>query len=118
MNGNCTRCTKDEREVFFIPKNPSVSFADFGIGELPAPPSPEYSCLECLTNLEIAKFLVPVALFVVETNLRERLHATPRNEDAFRSFAYVETWLRFQRGYEQGTDDRGKAIKALLGLIR
>ena len=111
----CTRCKQLKPQAFLIQPNPVLGWVDV---EASAPPQPiTVSCKECLTDEEIARFLAPVALFVIQTALRHTSDENPekRNKEAIQHFEYAEAYLRFRCGVN--INERTKALRALDGLI-
>lgn len=112
----CIRCDRMKEQAFLIQPNPSAAWGEI---DLSTPPQPiTISCKECLTDEEIARFLAPVALFVIQTALRHAFwdeNPEKRNKEAIQHFGYAEAYLRFRCGVD--SNERTKALRALNGLI-
>ena len=93
MGGQCTRCHGNwpGQKVFFIRSNPALSFVQPKPEEMPDRIDYEVACATCLTDSEVAKFLTPIALFVLDEMLKVA------SGDLIRTLAPARSYL-FYRG--------------------
>lgn len=120
VGGHCNRCNqhKPGSPIFIVGTPVHESF-----GKPPGDFTPDRtpnirtSCRDCLTDHEIAVYLTPIAVFVLE---KFAFPEKPTRGSASRADAaqlnYALTWLRVRMGYEFNI--RGFVERALQGMFR
>ncbi len=110
----CQRCQRPAGTAFYIKDEEPEFFSDAPV----TGPDISASCIDCLTDAEVAKFLNPAALFVVECMLREAQGKKPPNEELVRSLARVLALLKFKAGAAREYVPSVKAKDFLLRGVR